>query len=770
MRPVPAKIIHIYGVVQGVGFRPFVSRLAARLGLTGSVANLGAFVEIHLQGTPENMERFLRLLPEEAPERAAIREIAVEDTAEEPVSTFEIVASAQHISDILIPPDIATCPRCEAELYDKKDRRYLHPFINCTDCGPRLTILDETPYDRERTSMKVFPMCGECSTEYHSPASRRFDAQPVCCNHCGPEVYLIDRPERGMAAIRAAREAIMAGKIIAVKGIGGFHLACDGRNAGAVQKLRERKHRPHKPFALMMKDLQTVREWCITTPEQEKILTGHRKPAVLLPRRPDRTLPEELAPGNPTLGVMLPYAPVQMLLFRSDDDLDQTMTDVLVMTSGNVSGAPIVRSDEDALNEIAGFCDLMLSHNRLIRLRADDSVTDFFRNEPYMIRRSRGYAPLPVIRKNGSPGKVLGIGGELKNTFCLAKNAYYYLSPYIGDMADLRTSAALEEAEKRMETLLAFQPEMIACDLHPQYFTTRFAESSGLPMVQIQHHWAHILSCMAENDWHSGPVIGISFDGTGYGTDGTIWGGEILHCSWQDFTRLGSIAPFVQAGGDASSREGWRIAGALLRDMDAPNAVETAARLNLCTPQEMQILSVMLEKNINCISSTSAGRLFDAASAILGLVTRSSFEGQAAMSLQFAAMKHTGNIPELCSPEELLDSGEIFRLKTDLLMQSLVRAKLENQPIPALARAFHNTLAEMILAACKEARERTGTAVCALSGGVFQNILLLEEVTSRLERAGFTVLRHHLVPPNDGGIALGQAAAAMEMMKQKKYQ
>lgn len=765
MALVPAKLIHIRGVVQGVGFRPFVSRLAVRLGLTGSVANLGAFVEVHLQGLPEKQEQFLDLLKTEVPDRATVSEVDVFDIQEEAATDFQIIESGRRVSDILLPPDIATCPKCAEELYDKENRRYLHPFINCTDCGPRLTIIDETPYDRERTSMKVFPMCSDCSTEYHDPASRRFDAQPVCCNHCGPEVYLIDRPERGQDAIRAARKAIMAGKIIAIKGIGGFHLACDGRNADAVKLLRERKHRPHKPFALMMRDMETVRHFCDTSPEQEKLLTGHRKPVVLLPRKKDCSLPDELAPGNPTLGVMLPYAPVQMLLFRSDDDLDAGMTDILVMTSGNVSGAPIVRNDDDARKEIASFCDLMLSHNRRIRLRADDSVTDFFRGKPYMIRRSRGYAPLPVIRKNGPAGTVLGIGGELKNTFCLARNDFYYLSPYIGDMADLRTSAALEEAEKRMESLLECKPDMIACDLHPQYYTTRFAENSGLPILQIQHHWAHILSCMAENNWGREPVIGVSFDGTGYGTDNTIWGGEILHCSWSSFDRIASVTPFKQAGGDASSREGWRIAIALLRDMDADRAKETAGALQLCSPQEMHFLSVMLEKNINCITSTSAGRLFDAASALLGIVRQSTFEGEAAMALQFAALRYTGEVLPLCSPEELVSDGEIMRLRTDLLFKNLVRAKLRGEDSAMLAKAFHQTLADMIAAACRKYRKKSGIHCCALSGGVFQNTLLLEEVTVRLEKDGFTVLRHSLVPPNDGGIALGQAAAAMEISR-----
>ena len=763
MEMLPTKRVRVYGVVQGVGFRPFASRLADRLGATGSVANMGSCVEIFLQGEPDAVAGFLTALEREAPPRANILKIETADLAAPPFRDFRIVESGRVVSDILVSPDIAICDKCLAELYDRADRRYRHAFINCTACGPRLTIQDAVPYDRERTSMKRFPMCGACAAEYHDPATRRYDAQPVCCHDCGPEVYLLDRPERGAAAIRAAREAIIAGKIVAVKGIGGFHLACDAGDPDAVQLLRERKHRPVKPFAVMMRDLDTVRKSCLIVPGAEALLAGHRKPIVLLPRRADCALADELAPGNPTLGVMLPYAPVQHLLFRYDDDLDAKMPAALVMTSGNVSGAPIARSDEDARREIAGFCDLILSHDREIRLRADDSVTDLFRGEPYMIRRSRGYAPLPFMRTGARRGSALALGGELKNAFCLAKNDLYYLSPYIGDMADLRTAEALEESVERMRELFEVRPERIACDLHPGYFTTRFAEESGLEVVKVQHHWAHILACMAENDWNA-PVIGISFDGTGYGPDGTVWGGEFLTCDAAGFERRGSVMPFLQAGGDAVPREGWRVAGALLRGSFGAEAERIARELDLCTEQEMRVLSVMLEKKINCVASTSAGRLFDAAAAILGLATRSTFEGEAAMALEFAALKCRGETPELCPEAELLVSeGAFFRLGTGAMMRNLTELFRKGIPAEALALAFHRTLAAMILAAAERVRGSTGLDVCALSGGVFQNTLLLEEAVSRLETAGFRVLRHRLVPPNDGGIALGQAAAAMEL-------
>ncbi len=761
MHSIHSRIIRIYGIVQGVGFRPFVSRAAVRLGLTGSVANKGSYVEIHAQGTPEMLSHFRRILEQEAPPRSAILKIDVHETDESPAPSFEIIESEHETGDIFVSPDIATCDDCRRELFDPADRRYLHPFINCTACGPRLTILDAMPYDRERTSMGVFPMCPQCEYEYTHPETRRYDAQPVCCNDCGPEVYLIGRPERGADAITLVRRMLMEGKIAAVKGIGGFHLCCNARNPEAVRRLRQLKKRPAKPFALMMRDLSAVEKECEVPVAFREILTGHQKPVVLLRKRTESTLCEELAPGNPTLGVMLPYAPVQMLLFDYPDGT--AMTDVLVMTSGNVSGAPICRTDADALAEISGFCDVMLSHNRRIRLRADDSVMDVFEGKPYMIRRSRGYAPLPFPVSGNFKGQVLGVGGELKNTFCPGKDGWFYPSPYVGDMADLRTLEALRESVKRLNSLLEIRPVLAACDLHPKYNTTAFAEELGLPLLKVQHHYAHILSCMAENDCTE-PVIGVSFDGTGYGTDGTVWGGEILSADLSGFEREGAIQPFLQPGGDISAREGWRIAGSMLHSLDREHAPALVRELQLCTDAEFRILSVMTERMLNCVRSTSAGRLFDAVSAILGIRRFSTFEGEASMALQFAAENWREKHPQPeISPETnplRQEREDFFTLATGELVRGIVKKRLSGIDTGLLAYEFHVRLAEMIAAACRKVRDRRKRNICALSGGVFQNRLLTELCVKQLRADGFRVLLHSMVPPNDGGIALGQALAA----------
>lgn len=761
MHSIHSRIIRIYGIVQGVGFRPFVSRAAVRLGLTGSVANKGSYVEIHAQGTPEMLSQFRRILEQEAPPRSAILKIDVHETDESPAPSFEIIESEHETGDIFVSPDIATCDDCRRELFDPADRRYLHPFINCTACGPRLTILDAMPYDRERTSMGVFPMCPQCEYEYTHPETRRYDAQPVCCNECGPEVYLIGRPERGADAITRVRRMLMEGKIAAVKGIGGFHLCCNARNPEAVRRLRQLKKRPVKPFALMMRDLSAVEKECEVPVAFREILTGHQKPVVLLRKRTESTLCEELAPGNPTLGVMLPYAPVQMLLFDYPDGT--AMTDVLVMTSGNVSGAPICRTDADALAEISGFCDVMLSHNRRIRLRADDSVMDVFEGKPYMIRRSRGYAPLPFPVSGNFKGQVLGVGGELKNTFCPGKDGWFYPSPYVGDMADVRTVEALRESVKRLNSLLEIRPVLAACDLHPKYNTTAFAEELGLPLLKVQHHYAHILSCMAENDCTE-PVIGVSFDGTGYGTDGTVWGGEILSADLSGFEREGAIQPFLQPGGDISAREGWRIAGSMLHSLDREHAPALVRELQLCTDAEFRILSVMTERMLNCVRSTSAGRLFDAVSAILGIRRFSTFEGEASMALQFAAENWREKHPQPeISPETnplRQEREDFFTLATGELVRGIVKKRLSGIDTGLLAYEFHVRLAEMIAAACRKVRDRRKRNICALSGGVFQNRLLTELCVKQLRADGFRVLLHSMVPPNDGGIALGQALAA----------
>ena len=861
------KRIRVYGIVQGVGFRPTVSRHAASNGIRGNVCNKGPYVEIYAQGSKVQVDGFLRDLEERPPKRAAILKINTEDLPAEEAPQFEafdIIESEKTKGEIFVSPDIAICDECKAEMYNPKDRRYLHPFINCTCCGPRLTILDSLPYDRERTSMKEFPMCPDCAKEYYDPKTRRYDAQPVCCNVCGPEVYLIGRAERGRDAITYTRQVIHDGGIVAIKGIGGFHLCCDATNEEAVSRLRTLKRRPAKPFAIMAKDEMVVKRECIVTPEQEAILTGHQKPILLLDRRPDVQMAEKngvlemtgekqlefgntnpvteiesgskidslekqlqldkelkqenasgmrlassVAPGNPKVGVMLPYAPVQLLIFEYDDGIE--MPDLLVMTSGNTSGAPICRDDEEAVAELSHLCDAILSHNRKIRIRADDTVMDFYKNEPYMIRRSRGYAPLPFMTSVDWKGQVLAVGGELKNTFCIGVDSRFYPSPYVGDLEDLRTVKALQETIHRFQTLLEVEPQVVVCDLHPKYNSTVVAESLGYPMLQVQHHYAHILSCMTENDCQE-PVIGVSFDGTGYGTDGTIWGGEILLADYQDFTRFGSITPFLQIGGDASAKEGWRIAVSMIYGYtkDRAKAWKIIEKLGLCSEQESKVQFTMADRKINAVMSTSAGRLFDAVSAILGIRRQSSFEGEASTALQFAAeaFEQKNRLAEnekQNSGQEVIgkaadenDTDHLFTdpivinvlntlrkylaeqktgeesevesevscvLHTEALVQQIVEAKLQGADSKALAYLFHQILTEQIVAACLEARKSSGRNKVALSGGVFQNRLLLRLTEERLMKEGFEVLRHHMIPPNDGGIAIGQAAYGMHWLQ-----
>lgn len=776
------KKIRVYGIVQGVGFRPTVSRHAAIAGITGSVCNKGPYVEIFAQGEERCVKDFLERLEKKPPKRAVILKINTENIENEECgkfNEFQIIESEKTKGEIFVSPDIAICEECKKEMYDPKNRRYLHPFINCTCCGPRLTILDALPYDRERTSMKEFPMCPDCAREYEDPKSRRYDAQPVCCNVCGPEVYLIGRRERGREAIIAARQMIKDGGIVAVKGIGGFHLCCDATNETAVERLRLLKKRPAKPFAVMARNVEVVKQECLVNEVQEEILDGHQKPILLLSKRkkdvkrnvPEKGICEAVAPGNPKVGVMLPYAPVQMLLFQYDRDTQ--MPDFLVMTSGNTSGAPICREDREAVEELSHLCDLILSHNRKIRIRADDSVMDFYKGEPYMIRRSRGYAPLPAMVSVPWKGQVLAAGGELKNTFCIGVDGRFYPSPYVGDLEDLRTVCALKETIHRFETLLEVEPEVVACDLHPKYNSTVVAEELGLPVVKVQHHYAHILSCMAENDWKD-QVIGAAFDGTGYGTDGTIWGGEILLADYQGFVRMGKIQPFLQIGGDISAKEGWRIAVSMIYQQiqDRDETMEIVRRLQLCSEQECKVILTMADKKLNAVTSTSAGRLFDAVSAILGIRRQSSFEGEASMALEFAAEdyeKNTDSDIDIEIEDMSMDTeNETFILNTGELVKYLTKKKIQGVKSGELAYIFHKKLADLVIAGCKAAREKTKCNCVALSGGVFQNRLLLQLVEEGLEQERFTVLRHHLIPANDGGIALGQVAYAMQYIQEGK--
>ena len=801
------RLIRIYGIVQGVGFRPFVSRLADRYNISGSVCNKGSYVEIIARADESVIGDFVHAIEAEAPERSAIVKVKVMDYPLDikAQSGFEIALSKHEDGQIFVSPDIATCPDCARELFDKNNRRYLHPFINCTQCGPRLTILDSMPYDREKTSMAGFPMCEACSDEYSDINSRRYHAQPVCCNDCGPELYTLvggtsgtGRHEGayGAAALLETRAVIRNGGIAAIKGIGGFHLCCDAANEAAVQRLRQLKARPMKPFAVMMRDLEVVGRECRLEPEMEPLLTGPQKPIILIPRRHDSVESAELdsniqeeiktnsqirhrlriaasvAPNNPNLGVMLPYTPVHMLLFDYPDD--ETISDILVMTSGNPSGAPICMNDEEALKYLSPMCDIILSNSRDIRIRADDTVMAFYRSKPYMIRRSRGYSPLPIVAKRESSYAALGIGGELKNAFCLGDKGLFYPSPYIGDMADMRSVRALEAATTRMERLLEIQPDIIVGDMHPGYNTSEMArviaEREGVPVMEVQHHHAHMVSCMAENEYE-GTALGVTFDGTGYGPDGTIWGGEFLLGDESGYERVGSIAPFIHAGGDIASREGWRIAYSMISTaLGSEAANRIGETLGLGDGKGRQSIDFMLGNNINTVKSTSAGRLFDAVSAVLGIKSASTFEGEASMALQFAAERAEAQGISLAPYEGRLMNidEEQFELCTDTLFMELAARSLADQDTDQLAYFFHKALADMIVIACCYQRTRCEVNVVALSGGVFQNLLLLKLVDEGLEREGFKVLKHGVVPTNDGGIALGQAAAGIAALRDEE--
>ncbi|MBS5347383.1 MAG: carbamoyltransferase HypF [Megasphaera micronuciformis] len=761
--------IRIFGIVQGVGFRPFVSRLAKRCGIVGTVSNRGSYVEVIMAVPAKEEYFFLQALRDEAPPRSQIMGMETDYIDKtESLSGFSIIESTPDKGHIFVSPDIGICDECKRELFDPSDRRYLHPFINCTACGPRLTVMKAMPYDRERTCMNNFPLCSSCEKEYMDPTSRRYDAQPVCCNDCGPQVYIVGTDIKGGEAIAAAREALCEGKIIAVKGIGGFHLCCDATNEAVVDKLRRLKPRPAKPLAVMAKNLETAKRECVVTKAEERLLVGWEKPVVLMKKRCGGKAAPSVAPDNPFLGVMLPYAPLQLLLFSYPDG--RLVSDLLVMTSANKSGMPICRSDEDVCRDLLGLCDLVLSHDREILLRVDDSVVTVFNEEPYMIRRSRGYAPLPIHVKGDFHGSVLGAGGELKNTVCLAKDNLFYLSPHIGDVGDIKTFEAQRECAERLLDLLEIKPQLGGADLHPSYEASNLVREVGIVTVPVQHHYAHILSCMAENNCTS-PVIGMVLDGTGYGTDGTIWGGELLAASYDGFKRFGSIAPFIHAGGDTAVRDGWRSAISFIYALYGKEAaLQKAMELSLCTRKEASAQLFMLSVGINACTSTSAGRLFDGMSALLGLCRTSTFEGEGAMKLQFAAQRYEEDGGERTLPFAVrtYEDGCLILDTLDLVKQVTERF-VTGADKDYCAYLFHEGLARLLCSGAEALRQQTGLTDVCLSGGVFQNILLLKLTKRYLEAVGFNVYIHRLVPPNDGGIALGQALAAMiELQKGEK--
>ncbi|MFI1396210.1 carbamoyltransferase HypF [Streptomyces sp. NPDC020681] len=764
----------VRGVVQGVGFRPYVYSLASDLRLAGHVTNTGDGVVVEVEGDAEAVDRFCARIAPEAPPLAIVESV---DTAGLPAtgdSGFSIVAShsAGQVRT-LVSPDTATCDDCLAELADPADRRHRHPFITCTHCGPRFTIVTGLPYDREHTTMADFPLCPECTREYHDPADRRFHAQPVACHSCGPRLRLTVAPgvgahtSAGDDQVDRARALLTAGAILAVKGIGGYHLACDATNPRAVDELRRRKARGNKPFAVMAGSVGDVEHLVHLGPAERELLTGRVRPIVLMRRRtgvpagPGTLVPAEaVAPGSPDLGVMLPYTPVHHMLLGAGGPR------LLVMTSGNLSGEPIVSDDDEALERLAGLADAWLAHDRPIHVPCDDSVVRVCDGEPLVLRRSRGYAPLPLTLPV-PVAPALAVGGDLKNVFCLGQGDRAWLSAHIGDMDDLATQQAFGRAEQQLESITGVRPELLVTDTHPAYRSGSWARrhAGGRPVVRVQHHHAHIAAVMAEHGLEDGRrVIGVAFDGTGHGDDGAVWGGEFLVADYSGCTRFAHLAYVPLPGGDAAVRRPYRMALSHLRSAGiAPGADLpcTAA----CPPEELALLRQQLERDLNCVPTSSMGRLFDAVSSLAGVCHRAEYEAQAAIELEAAAV---------AAGAEDEDPRYAFRLTGDVrspgappltadpapLLAAVVEDVRQAVPTPVVAARFHLAVARLVRTVCALARETSGLETVALSGGVFSNALLSSACALGLRADGFNVLRHHRIPPNDGGLALGQLIVA----------
>jgi hydrogenase maturation protein HypF len=757
------RAIRVEGVVQGVGFRPFVYTLATGLGLTGLVGNDldGVFVEI--EGPAAAVGEFLLLLERNAPPLARIERVTTRAITPTRSASFDIAASdSSGPRRTLVAADTATCADCLRELSDPADRRFGYPFINCTNCGPRFTIVRDVPYDRPLTTMATFAMCEPCAAEYHDPADRRFHAQPTCCPACGPRLALHhpaggdlasgdlaggDLPGDDLAGGDPLAEAaglLRQGRILAVKGLGGYHLAVDAACEEAVARLRARKHREDKPFAVMVADLASARRLVEVDTAAADLLTSQARPIVLLSRRPEAAVAAAAAPGNRQLGIMLPYTPLHHLLLAA-------AARPMVLTSGNVSEEPIAYRDDEALARLGGIADAFLTHDRAIHIRTDDSVARTFRGRPMLLRRSRGYAPEPVTVASGFPRPVLACGAELKNTFCLAKGRHAFVSHHIGDLENAETLRSFTEGIEHFRRLFDIDPQVVAHDLHPEYLSTKYAvELDGVDLQGVQHHHAHIASCLADNGV-DGPVIGVAFDGTGYGTDGTIWGGEFLLAGRAGFERAGHLVPVPMPGGSAAIRQPWRMTAAYL-DTDPRDAELDVIRRN---QDRWAAVTAMARRGVNAPLTSSAGRLFDAAAALLGVRDAINYEGQAAVELeQLADPAEAGAYPAG------VEAGHPFRLRGVDLLHGVIEDLTAGVPAPVIAARFHNGVAAMIEAGCLLLRDRHGLGTVALSGGVFQNSLLLRAAVSRLEARGFRVLVHSRVPCNDGGISLGQAVVA----------
>ena len=771
------KHVELSGVVQGVGFRPFVRNLAVAHDLAGWVRNTSAGVEIEVEGPSGDLDAFVAELVSRAPPRAQIEQIAVRDIPTRGTTRFAILESlARPDGYQLVSPDIATCDDCLSELLDTDDRRHAYPFINCTNCGPRYTIIQDIPYDRPKTTMRAFRMCPACQSEYEDPGDRRFHAQPNACPICGPHVWMVGGGQLGSRGpigqrpidrevIASASRALKEGAILALKGLGGFQLVCDAANERAIQRLRTRKRRPHKPFAIMMPSLEVVRRHCWVTPEEKELLCSPACPIVLVRWLNDSTLCPAVAPGHRYLGVMLPYTPLHHLLLRETGR-------PLVMTSGNLSEEPIAKDNEEALRRLASLADLFLLHDRDIYARYDDSVWFVpVPGSPQPVRRARGYAPSPV-RLSFPLGRILACGAELKNTFCLTRDSYAFLSQHIGDMENEETLECFEETVASYASLFRIEPAVIACDLHPDYLSTRYAESKArarqLPLVYVQHHHAHVASCMADNDWpaDAGPVLGVALDGTGYGSDGSIWGGEFLIADYRGFTRYGHLQSLPLPGGEAAIRKPYRTALGWLHA--SLGGIPDLPFLGSVPKEEITWVGQMVANGLNTPSTSSCGRLFDAVSALLDVCGRSTYEGHAAVELEMMAGDLAQVPSEAAYPFFMERHGESTVLCLDPLSKAIVDDVKAARPTCEISAVFHVTVAEIVFQMCEQMRKETSLNVVALSGGCFQNRSLLRRTVGPLRERGFRVLMHRRVPCNDGGLSLGQAVVACHRAREDR--
>lgn len=763
--PIRRCTIIVEGVVQGVGFRPFVYRLAERHGLGGSVRNGLLGVVIDVEGAEDSITRFLEDLSSTAPPTGSPGRLTQEwGEPRHDGSRFAICPSdGDGEAALFPPPDVAACETCLRELSDPTDRRYGYPFLNCTACGPRFTIIRELPYDRARTTMDGFAMCRVCAVEHSDPCDRRFHAEPIACAACGPRLTLLDADGRAMPVadpIREVAAALRTGRIVALKGLGGYHLACDATSNSSVRELRRRKGREAKPFAVMARSLDVVRALCAVSDAEAELLTSPARPIVLLARdtRPGTLgVAADVAPGCPELGVMLPYTPLHALVLDAVDV-------PLVMTSGNRSDEPIACEDRDALARLGGIADLFLVHDRPIHARCDDSVARVVHRAPLLLRRSRGYVPLALRLPVTAPEPILALGGELKSTFALVRRGDAFLSQHLGDLTDERSYRAFIDAIAHFRRLFGVDPRIIAHDLHPGYRTTAYAESlAGVERVAVQHHHAHIASCLADNGVDQ-RVIGVAWDGTGYGADGRVWGGEFLVADLQRFERAGHLENVPLPGGEAAIRQPWRMAAAFLKVAYGERMEQLdLACLNRLDRPAWRILSRAIERSLNAPLTSSAGRLFDALASLLGLRDTAEFEAQAAMELE----AHAASEADRTYPVALAHEDGRIVVPTSDIVRGVVEDLLADVETSLIAARFHGTLAEVIATVSDRIRERTGLGAVALSGGVFQNVWLLEATIAQLSIRGFEVYTHRQVPPNDGGLALGQAAIAVRRLAER---